>query len=358
MRYLIFLKTLLISSILVCSSAYAIETPLPPYLLPSEKNTIRIVEKMSPYVVNVHNFQMVVNPYFDAFSVKRGNGSGFLWNKQGYVITNYHLISGTTRLAIILQDGKSHIANLVAADPRKDIAVLKMADPKILDKILPYDHIPLANSDMLLVGQKTIAIGNPFGLGRTVTTGIISALGRNLPITQGISFKELIQTDASINPGNSGGPLFNSDGRLIGMNTVIMSRSGSSSGIGFAIPANTIKRIVDQIIKHGKIITPGIGIQPLSSKVSKQLGVKGVIIGKVLPHSPAVEAGLDGTKINDQGKVSLGDIIVFVNGQRVNGYDDYYEEMQKIQIGDSVKIKYLRNRKVYSVEMKTIDMAK
>lgn len=207
-----------------------------------------------------------------------------------------------------------------------------------------------------LVGQKAIAIGNPFGLDHTLTVGSVSAIGRSMQSVGGVTIRDMIQTDAAINPGNSGGPLLDNRGFLLGINTAIYSQSGSSAGIGFAVPSNTVERVVEQIIKFGKVIQPGIGIQRLEDSIARYLGIEGVIIGKVAKDSPAAKAGLRGTQRSVYGEISLGDIIVGLDGKKVRNYDDLYNALEHKKAGESVDIKLIRNNKVMTKKVQLISM--
>jgi len=325
-------------------------------LLPIERDNIAIFKRISPFVVNVHNMRANVNPFFDISGAQRGVGSGFIWNNKGYIVTNYHVVHGAHRLAVTLQNGKTVQAKIVGVEPRKDIAVLKMQSTKALRGLLPMPSFPVADSAKIQVGQNAIAIGNPFGLNSTLTTGVVSAMDRAVPGVAGVTIYGMIQTDASINPGNSGGPLLDSEARLIGMNTMIYSRSGSSSGVGFAIPSNTIAHVVDQLIRYGRVTTPGFGFQPLSDQVAGQLGIRGVIIGKVVPKTPAARAGLRGVYRDNAGQLRLGDIIVAINGKRINSYDDMYHTLSKIKVGEKVTVTILRNRRERRIQLRTMNI--
>ncbi len=326
-------------------------------LLPNERNTIAVFKKASPLVVNVHRLRTVMNRGFNLQDVQTGMGSGFLWNSLGYVVTNYHVIRGASKLAVTLQKGETVRATLVGSDPRRDIAVLKLVNIKPLKDLPDFNHFPLANSSTLAVGQKTIAIGNPFGLDRTLTTGVISALGREIPGIGGNIIRNMIQTDASINPGNSGGPLLNSEGRLIGMNTSIYSRSGGSAGIGFAVPVNEIKRVVNQLIYSGRVRQPGIGVEVLSDSIAEQIGVTGIIINRVRAGSPAQKAGLKGTVRDTNGKIHIGDIIVGINGHAVKNLNELYAQLDKINVGQKIELSYKRNGKMHKINIRTIDVS-
>lgn len=323
-------------------------------LTANEQNTIAVFQHAAPFVVNVHNIRTVLTPRRDVFNLESGTGSGILWNAEGYVVTNFHVVAGASKVAVTLKGGKTVAATIVGIEPRKDLAVLKLKKLKHIKKIKSYASDALADSSKLMVGQKAIAIGNPYGLDHTLTVGVVSATGRQIRGVGGVTIHDMIQTDASINPGNSGGPLFDSAGRIIGLNTMIYSRSGSSAGIGFAVPVNDIKRIVKQLIKYGKVIQPGLGVEVFSNHLSHQLGLRGVLIRRVIPNTPAAKAGLIGTTQDAFGRIELGDIIIAVNGESTQSYDDLYNILEEVKVGDVVSIKYVRNSKVYNVKLKTV----
>ncbi|MCC5792551.1 MAG: trypsin-like peptidase domain-containing protein [Legionellaceae bacterium] len=326
-------------------------------LLPDERNTVEIFQKYSPKVVYVHRLATVMNHSYERMNVAAGAGSGFIWDEAGHIVTNFHVISGADDLAVSI--GKLTVpVKVIGAEPRKDIAVLQIKDPKALKLLKGVKGFELAQANQLLVGQKVIAIGNPFGLDHSLTTGVISALGRQVPGAGGVTIREMIQTDASINPGNSGGPLLDSRGRLIGMNTAIYSNSGASAGIGFAVAADDIERIVPQIIKHGRVKLAGIGIQRVEPGIAARLGVqKGILIADVLPGTPAAQAGLRGTYRDHWGRVVLGDVLVAINGHPVNNYDALYNILTNIPIGQEISITVLRKGKRIQHKLHTIDIA-
>lgn len=326
-------------------------------LLQDEKNTIAIYNKASQNVVFVHRYQRYINRAMEIFDIPAGSGSGFIWDKQGHVVTNYHVIRGSKNLAISL--GKvSTRAKLIGAEPRKDIAVLQILSPRTKEAIKKFPALKLADSRKLQVGQKVIAIGNPYGLDHSLSTGVISALGRQVPGVVGKLY-DMIQIDAAINPGNSGGPLLDSNGHVIGMNTAIMSKSGSSAGVGFAVPTEDIARVVNQIIKHGRVILAGIGVQRLEPSTAHYLGVKkGVLIGQVFKNSPAALAGLKGTYRDSYGNIHLGDIIIAINGHPIKTYDDMYDLMSDLRVGTPITLTIVRNHHQLQVKVRTIDIAK
>jgi len=329
----------------------------PQTLLPEERNTISLFEKVSPLVVNIHRLQTVMTQSFEVRDIQSGMASGFIWNKDGYVVTNFHVVQQGSKFAVTLQKGRTVPAKIVGVLPRKDIAVLKIDDADALKEIGAggFTHFPIADSSTLKVGQKAFAIGNPFGLDRTLTSGIISAVGREIPGIAG-KIQNMIQTDASVNPGNSGGPLLDSSGQLVGMNTMIFSTSGTSAGIGFAVPANDITRIVDLLINDGKVKQAGIGVQVFSDQIADSLNIKGIIISNVLPGSSAEKAKLQGTVRDQTGRIILGDIITEINGQPVKNYDELNGVLEKVKIGDKITLKFLRNKHEQKVELQTTEI--
>ena len=314
-----------------------------------EKNTIEVVKATKKSVVFVTKIQQTRDFFFGSREVARGTGSGFVWDTNGHIVTNYHVVEGGERFAISCPDQKTYPARLVGGEPAKDIAVLKIVGDS--SKFVPL--VP-GVSRTLLVGQKVIAIGNPFGFDHTVTTGIVSALGRNIEGYGGITIRDMIQTDASINPGNSGGPSLNSDGELIGMNTMIYSKTGTSSGIGFAVPVDIIKKIVPQIIKYGKVIRPGVGVSFLPKQYSRQLDVEGAIILEVPKESNAYRAGLRGVYRDRYGRFLVGDVIVDINGIKISSYDNYYNAMDNFRIGQRVTITVMRDEKPKKITMRLV----
>jgi S1-C subfamily serine protease len=250
----------------------------------------------------------------DAYEVLAGFGSGFVWDNQGHIVTNFHVVENANSLTVTLSDHASYDAEIVGVEPSKDIAMLRIETRT--SKLKP---VKIGSSTNLLVGQKVVAIGNPFGLDQTLTTGVVSALGRQIKAGNGRTIQDVIQTDAAINPGNSGGPLLNSNGELIGINTAIISPSGSSAGIGFAVPVNTVSRVGPQLIKFGKVIRPGLGVQLLSNNefYAHRLGIEGVIIESVQRGSAAYRAGLRGLQTNRFGDSVLGDVIIGINDKEV-----------------------------------------
>ncbi len=321
-------------------------------MLEYERNTIGVFQEASPAVVFVHNLQYVRNFFsMRVTEEQQGTGSGFLWDEEGHIVTNWHVVQGASRVAVTLIDGKTYEAELVGREPRKDLAVLKI---ELRDtNVTPFSK-KVADSDKLLVGQKAIAIGNPYGLDYTLTVGNVSALGRSTPaIETGITIRDMIQTDAPINPGNSGGPLLDSRGFLIGMNTLILR---NSNGIGFAVPSNTINRIVGQIIEHGRPLQSGIGISIFEDRIARAYGIEGVIVWEVYPNTPAAQAGMAGTRRDRFGRIVFGDVILSIDGERIRSKDDLYNAFYDKQPGEDIDIVYLHQgeEKRDSIEIITI----
>ena len=326
-------------------------------LLPDERNTVDVFQKASPKVVYVHRLATITNRSLHKMHVPDGAGSGIIWDNQGHVVTNFHVINGADDLAITL--GTMTVpAKVIGTEPRKDIAVLQIKSPQALNTLKSFQPFDIVHLSDLIVGQKAIAIGNPFGLDHSLSKGVISALGRQVPGIGGVTIHSMIQTDTPINPGNSGGPLLNSAGQLMGLNTMIYSRTGASAGIGFAVPADDIQRIVSQIISHGRVVLSGIGIQRVEPNVATKLGVnKGILIADVLPNTPAAQAQLKGTRRDAWGRVVLGDVIVAVNAHPVVNYDALYNMLTEIKVGEKITLSIQRGNKQMDVTMKTIDIA-
>lgn len=310
-------------------------------LAADEKNTIEIFEKSRDSVVYISTASLVQDFWTrNVFSMPKGTGSGFIWDDVGHVVTNFHVIAGANEATVKLADGRNYKAALVGFSQVHDIAVLKIG---VGFKRPP--PVPIGTSHDLKVGQKVFAIGNPFGLDWTLTTGIVSALDRTLGGTGGPSVEHLIQTDAAINPGNSGGPLLDSAGRLIGINTAIYSPSGASAGIGFAVPVDTIMHVVPKLIKNGSYIRPALGIeinQQLNDRLLSVTDTHGVVILRVQPGSAAEKAGLIGATISEAG-ITSGDIIVAINDNRVESVNSLLSLLDDYRVGDVVKVKVLRN---------------
>ncbi|MFT3850721.1 MAG: trypsin-like peptidase domain-containing protein [Propionivibrio sp.] len=314
-----------------------------------EKATIDLFERTRESVVYITTRSRVRDIWTrNVYSVPRGTGSGFVWDDTGHVITNFHVIENASEALVKLADGREFKASLVGVSKSHDLAVLRIKVPN--RRPAP---VPIGTSHDLRVGQKVFAIGNPFGLDWTLTTGIVSALDRSLGGEDGGSIDHLVQTDAAINPGNSGGPLLDSAGRLIGVNTAIYSPSGSSAGIGFAVPVDTVNRVVPQLIKSGRYTSPTLGIEvdeDLNRRLSKLLDVSGVVVLRVTPESSAAKAGLAGIDISRNGEVVPGDIITAVNGKAVDSVGKLQSRLDDYRAGDTVRITVLRKGK--STELK------
>jgi S1-C subfamily serine protease len=313
-----------------------------PSLATDEQNNIEVYRAASPGVVYIQSTTMA-RDFFGMFSRPvEGAGSGSVIDEQGDILTNYHVIADAEKLTVSFGSGKAYPAKVVGRDPDTDLAVIKLLEtPKESLTI-----VPMGDSDKLIVGQKVLAIGNPFGLDRTLTTGVISGLERPIHAQNGRTIEGAIQTDASINPGNSGGPLLDSHGRMIGINSQIESPSGASAGVGFAIPVSIAKRIVPQLIRDGEIRRPKLGIAPRDvASLSKQLQLpvsSGVLIVSVAPGSPAANAGLRGVVQTEDGDLEIGDIIVGMDGQKVDSNDDLFKVLDKHKIGDTASVEVFR----------------
>jgi 2-alkenal reductase len=288
---------------------------------------------------------------FNAFSgpdVAKGAGSGFVWDGAGHVVTNYHVIEGAHTVYVQIDVGEPIEARVIGGAQDYDIAVVRLSEvPKQLRPL------PVGASSTLKVGQSTFAIGNPYGLTRTLTTGVVSALERRLPTAHGREVRGVIQTDASINPGNSGGPLLDSSGRLIGVNTAIYSESGASAGIGFAIPVDLVKRVVPEIIKTGRAPRPGIGIAAADERVAAQLGIKGVVVLGVAPGSPADRAGMRPFRPDSK---EPGDVIVGLNGKPVDTLSDFVAALDDIGVGKEVSLTLQRGKSRREIKVPVIDL--
>ncbi|XP_062181342.1 protease Do-like 1, chloroplastic [Phragmites australis] len=319
------------------ASAFVVATPRK--LQADELATVRLFQENTPSVVYITNLAVRQDAFtLDVLEVPQGSGSGFVWDKSGHIVTNFHVIRGASDLRVTLADQSVYEAQVVGFDQDKDVAVLRIKAPK--DKLRP---LPVGMSADLLVGQKVYAIGNPFGLDHTLTTGVISGLRREISsAATGRPIQDVIQTDAAINPGNSGGPLLDSSGTLIGVNTAIYSPSGASSGVGFSIPVDTVGGIVDQLIKFGKVTRPILGIKFAPDQSVEQLGLSGVLVLDAPPNGPAGKAGLQPTKRDAYGRLILGDIITSVNGTKVTNGSDLYRILDQCKVGETVTVEVLR----------------
>lgn len=306
-------------------------------LTATEQATIRLFEEAAQSVAFITTSQLR-RDYFNrnVYEIPSGNGSGFVWDKNGHVVTNYHVIKGANKTKVTIGN-KTYPATVIGTAPSKDLAVLKIEEQSTA--LIP---IPKGLSSNLLVGQSVYAIGNPFGLDQTLTTGVISALGREIQSASGIPIRDVIQTDAAINPGNSGGPLLNSSGELIGVNTAIYSPSGASAGIGFSIPVDVVSWVVPDLIEFGKVRRPSIDIDIANQRVGDQLGIEGVLIINVERGSNAERGGLRPTYRSRSGDIELGDIIIAINTAEIKDKNDYYLTLEQFKSGETISIKVLR----------------
>ncbi len=325
----------------------SVHPPIPEYALGSERNTIEVFREAADSVVFVTNERLQRGFRLDIEKIPQNTGSGIIWDDQGHILTNFHVIQGGNAFSITFGDGITLPANVVGYDPNKDLAVLKVdADPAHL---VPVRR---GRSADLVVGQKVLAIGNPFGLDRTLTVGVISALGREIVSVAGTTIEDVIQTDASINPGNSGGPLLDSSGGMIGVNTQIVSRSGQSAGIGFAVPVDTVERIVPQLIRYGKVRRAGLGVRILPDAYAQQWGVAGVILREVDAASPAGRAGLRSLQVDRRGTVLSYDVITGIDDHTVKDYDDLFQALDGRKPGEEVTVSYERQGKRHQTRVR------
>lgn len=312
--------------------------PVSGVLSQEERATIDVFKRVSRSVVFIENTAIKRDPWsLNLFEVPQGNGSGFVWNTSGHIVTNFHVVYDADEVRVILADQSQYAARLVGVDPDHDLAVLQIQAPK--EHLVP---VPVGSMKDLQVGQRVLAIGNPFGLDHTLTTGIVSALGRTIESMTGRTIRGVIQTDAAINPGNSGGPLLDGFGRLIGMNTQIMSPSGAFAGIGFAVPVDIINRIVPQLIQYGRVMRPSLGVRFIPTPVSMGWGVEGLVIADLLPQGPLAQAGLQGLTQGRRGEVTLGDVITAIDGTPIRSVDDLLDVLDRHRAGDQVVVEYDR----------------
>jgi len=313
-----------------------------------ELNTIAVFEKAATSVVYITNTAIRRDFWsLNTFEVPQGSGSGFIWDELGHIVTNFHVVYGADSIQVVLDDQTSHDAKVVGVDPDHDLAVLRITSKG--EKLIPLE---IGNSQDLRVGQRVLAIGNPFGLDHTLTTGIVSAIGRSIKSINDRTIEGVIQTDAAINPGNSGGPLLNSSGQLIGVNTQIVSPSGAFAGIGFAVPVDIVKRMVPQLIQFGKVIRPGLGITLIPDAIARRWGITGVPIAKVQAGGAADKAGLRSLEEVPGGRIRLGDIITAIDGEEIRSYDDLAKILDRYRVGDRIKLGIRRNGKNQTLSLK------
>ena len=316
-----------------------------------EANSTEIFSRASPAVVYVTNKALRRNLFsLNVQEIPRGSGTGFVWDASGLIVTNFHVIAGAQRLTVSLQDRSEHDAQVIGIAPEKDLAVLRILEP-------PEDLVtlPLGDSSELTVGRKVLAIGNPFVLDTTLTTGVVIALGREIQSPSNRRIRGVIQTDAAINPGNSGGPLLYSLGQLVGVNTAIYSPSGGSAGIGFAIPVNTVKDVIPELISYGRILRPIMGIELASDRWIRRYRIKGLPIVRIFPGVPADDAGMVGAYRNSRGEITLGDIIIGIDDQPIRNNDDYLSLMENRKVGDVVTVRTRRGGEEREFEVALIE---
>ena len=321
-------------------------------LAPIERTNVELFERAAPSVVHV--FAQARARRESLFEGEEGGGqqtgTGFVWDAAGHIVTNNHVVQNASPIAIRLNSGEIVRAELVGTAPNYDLAVLRLGRVR-----QPPPAIAVGTSSDLKVGQFAYAIGNPFGLDQTLTTGVISALQRRLPTGEGRELADVIQTDAPINPGNSGGPLLDSAGRLIGVNTAIFSPSGASAGIGFAIPVDVVNRVVPELIRNGRMPNPGIGIIAGAEAASARLGIEGVVVLRTLRGSPAAQAGLRGV---DPSTGELGDVIVGVNGKPVRRLSDLTTELERAGVGKPIELTIARGGRTMNVTVNVADVGR
>ncbi|GMQ81121.1 MAG: trypsin-like peptidase domain-containing protein [Rhodothermia bacterium] len=314
---------------------------------PAEQATIDLFEQASPAVVFITSLT-VQQDFFsrNVTAIPRGTGTGFIWDDQGHVVTNFHVIQNADQTMVTLADQTTWQAHLIGAAPDKDLAVLHIDAPA--EQLRP---IPIGASDDLRVGQSVYAIGNPFGLDQTLTTGVISALGREIESVARIPIRDVIQTDAAINPGNSGGPLLDSSGRLIGVNTAIYSPSGAYAGIGFSIPADVVSWVVPELISNGQLRRPTLGVELATSQVTRRLSLEGALVINVVPGSAAARAGVRPTSRDKQGAVELGDLIVALDETPITSYNDLILALDRRNPGETIRLTLLRDDQRVEVDL-------
>jgi len=350
--YLSVAAALILGSVWVSAQVSKVSTePQPREVAPrgpltqDELSTIALFERNSPSVVHIESIAVRRNIFsMNLTKIPAGTGTGFVWDDQGHIVTNFHVIQNAQAAQVILNDHSTWNAELVGADPDKDLAVLRIEAPQ--ESLIP---IEVGASKDLRVGQSVLAIGNPFGLDQTLTTGVISGLGREIEAVTGRTIHGVIQTDAAINPGNSGGPLLDSSGRLIGVNTAIFSPSGAYAGVGFAVPVDEVNRIVPQLVEFGRVIKPVLGISIADDNWMRRQGIEGVLVMNVLRGTGAEKAGLLPTRRNQTGEFILGDLIIGVEGRKIKDSEDLFESLERRRIGETVSVSLVRDGKKLDV---------
>ena len=344
-------QLLCLALLLVTGPSPALATDYLSFATDDEANSTEIFSKASPSVVFVTNTALRRSFFsLNIQEIPRGAGTGFVWDESGLIVTNFHVIAGAHKLTVTLQDRREYEAEVIGLAPEKDLAVLRIHNPP--DNLVT---LPLGDSSELTVGRKVLAIGNPFGLDTTLTTGIVSALGREIDAPGNRKIRGVIQTDAAINPGNSGGPLLNSLGQLIGVNTAIYSPSGASAGIGFAIPVNTVKEVVPQLISYGRVLRPIIGVELASDGWVRRYQIQGVPVVQVHPGLPAARAGMTGAYRGQRGEIVLGDIIIGVGERKIRSNDDFRDALERLKPGDKVTIRTRRGKQEKTFDIRVIE---
>lgn len=326
-----------------------------PSAVSDEQNSIEVYKTLAPGVAFITSTSYQQD-YWGDVQEGKGSGSGSVIDNQGHILTNYHVIEGAQKLTVSLGGDKTYPAKIVGGDPDTDLAVIQIEPPKEGLTVIQF-----SDSDKLVVGQKVLAIGNPFGLDRTLTTGVISGLQRPIRARNDRPIEGAIQTDASINPGNSGGPLLDKFGQMIGINSQILSPAGGSVGVGFAIPVNIAKRVVPQLIQFGEVRRPKLGANLYSIEQLQQQGLRlpvenGLLVRSILPGSALANAGIRGLAQSTNGEIVLGDVIIAIDGAKMNNLDDLYRFLDKKQIGDTVQIEILRNEKTLTIPVKLLPL--
>ncbi len=325
---------------------------LPEGLTSEEKRNIEVFRRASVSVVFITNIALRRDLFtMDVEQIPQGSGSGFVWDKKGHIVTNFHVIQDGNAFAVTLGDQSEWDATVVGVAPEKDLAVLRIKAPP--DKLFP---LAPGTSKTLLVGQRVLAVGNPFGLDHSLTVGVVSALGRELRSPSGRRIRDVIQTDAAINPGNSGGPLLDSSGRLIGVNAAIFSPSGGSSGIGFAVPVDSVVRLVPQLIARGRAIQAGIGVTLVPDHLVARMKLDGAVIAEVTPDGPAKRAGLEGVQAARAGRYLVRDRIVAVDGKPVRSEDDLRDALEAAGVGTTVTLTVARGSARREVKIQLVQV--
>ncbi len=326
----------------------SLHTPIPDEVGENERRDIETFRSVAPSVVNIENLTLRTDPFRrNVMAMPRGTGSGFVWDREGHIVTNFHVIQGGNAARVTMADGSAWIANVVGHHPDKDVAVLQIEAPA--EQLTP---ITVGTSSDLVVGQHVMAIGSPFGLDQTLSTGVISGLGREIMSVGNRPIQGVVQTDAAINPGNSGGPLLDSSGRLIGINTAIFSPSGASAGIGFAVPIDTVNSIVTQLIEHGRVVRPGLGVVVDEGNLAARAQVRGALVLMVKPNSPAAGAGIQPTRRDARsGAIVLGDVIVEIDGEAIEDHLDLFRILDRKAVGETIHVGILRGRARMDVEL-------